>query len=152
MRGSSEMRALFTFEQIFSDSCEWWLLFTLCHCFTMWTPHTTWFTYHWFTYHTGSHTTLVHIPHGSQSHTTGVRFPTLGRGTHPQPWTINQNFAHLTFFLWKSKQKQSTQTDFMQLEESQNVPEFKGFSTYERGHGSGRIFCAIFWQMGMRRR
>ena len=122
MWGSSEMRALFTFEQMFSDSCEWWLLFTLCQWFTMWTPHTTWFTYHWFTYHTGSHTTLVHIPHWFTHHGSTIPNPGPWDGTHPQPWTINQNFAHLTFFLWKSKQKQ---TNYMQLEESQNFQNLR---------------------------
>ena len=131
MRGSSEMRALFTFEQIFSDSCEWWLLFTLCHCFTMWTPHTTWFTYHWFTYHTGSHPTLVHIPHWFTYHM--VHPP---REYDSQPWAVGWNpptalnnqskFCTLDIFSLKIE----TKTNRLHAAgRKSKFPEFKGFST-----------------------
>ena len=122
MRGSSEMRALFTFEQMFSDSCEWWLLFTLCQWFTMWTPHSTWFTYHWFTYHTGSLTTLVHIPHGS--HTTGVRFPPWAvEPTHSPEQSIK--ILHTWHFfsenLNKNKAHKPTSCSWRKVKMSQNL-------------------------------
>ena len=67
-------------------------------------------------------------------------------GTHPQPWTINQNFAQLAFFSpstdyfflrWKSKQKESTHKTITWAEPVKMSQNLGVSGTYERGQGRG---------------